>query len=43
MINNMSGNPYEMPDDMKQAVFKYNSDESAQIMSVLKLPYGVTC
>ena len=39
----MSGNPYEMPDDMKQAVLKYNSDESAQIMSVLKLPYGVTC
>jgi len=25
----MSGNPYEMPDDMKQAVLKYNSDESA--------------
>jgi hypothetical protein len=29
MINNLSGNPYEMPDDMKQGVLKYSSDESA--------------
>lgn len=40
-INNIKGNPTKMPDDMKQGIFKYSSDESALIIGVFKLPFGV--
>lgn len=42
-INNLKGNPTKMPDDMKQGIFKYSSDESASIISMFRLPFGVNC
>ena len=42
-VNNISGNPTRMPDDMKQASFKYGSDESAKLAGVFKLPFGIQC
>ena len=42
-INNLSGNPTAMPDDMKQGIFKYGSDESASIIGIFRLPFGVNC
>ena len=42
-VNNISGNPTKMPDDMKQASFKYGSDESAKLAGVFKLPFGIQC
>ena len=40
-VNNITGNPMKMPDDMKQANFKYGSDESCMFAGVAKLPFGV--
>jgi len=40
-VNNITGNPMKMPDDMKQANFKYGSDESCMFAGVMKLPFGV--
>lgn len=42
-INNIKGNPMKMPDDMKQGIFKYSSDESASIIGVFRLPFGIQC
>ena len=40
-INNIKGNPTKMPDDMKQGIFKFSSDESALVIGVFKLPFGI--
>ena len=42
-INNITGNPTKMPDNMKQGIFKYSSDESALVIGVFKLPFGFQC